>query len=360
MSKISDIVDSGVVNADDIKKIFKIAKRNKFALPAINCMNTDSINAVLEVAAKVRSPVIIQFSNSGATFFSGKGLIKSTKSHDAAIFGSIAGANYVHFIAKKYDIPVILHTDHCTENLLPWIEGLLQAGKEHYDRTGKPLFSSHMIDLSQEPIKKNIKICCDYLIKMSKLNMMLEIELGCTGGEEDGLDNSHINISELYTSPKDVNYAYEQLSIISNNFTVAASFGNVHGIYKKGNIKLTPIILRDSQRLIANKHNLVNNPVNFVFHGGSGSSVKEIKESIEYGVIKMNIDTDSQWAIWNGVLQYYKKNSDYLQTQLGNPEGNDKPNKRYYDPRIWLRCAQLSLQSCLENYFKILNAINIL
>ncbi|PPI87783.1 class II fructose-bisphosphate aldolase [Candidatus Pantoea edessiphila] len=358
MSKILDFVSSGVVKGDDIKKIFKFAKKNKFALPAINCINTDSINAVLEVASNVRSPVIIQISNNGAEFFSGKGLI-TNKSQNKAIWGAIAAANYVHFMAEKYEVPVILHTDHCTENLLPWIDGLIEAGKQHYSNTGKPLFSSHMIDLSKKPLKKNIEICSNYLIKMSKINMILEIELGCTGGEEDGVDNSNICIAELYTNPEDVNYAYEKLSCISDKFIIAASFGNVHGVYKKGNIQLKPTILYDSQKLISKKHGLPGNTIDFVFHGGSGSSDKEIRESINYGVVKMNIDTDVQWATWKGILQYYKNNIDYLQNQLGNPKGINLPNKKYYDPRIWLRHTQLSLNSCLENYFKKLNSINI-
>ncbi|MXP51202.1 class II fructose-bisphosphate aldolase [Pantoea sp. SoEX] len=359
MSKILSFLNAGVVNGNDLKKIFKIAKKNKFALPAINCINTDSINAVLEVASKVKSPVIIQFSNSGSVFFAGKGLI-SKKPQDTAIIGCIAGAHYVHFIAEKYKVPVILHTDHCTKDLLPWIDGLLEVNKEYFLKTGKPLFSSHMIDLSKEPLKENIDICSNYLTQMSKINMTLEIELGCTGGEEDGIDNSYIDPSKLYTSPEDVNYAYETLSSISNNFTIAASFGNVHGVYTKGNVKLKPIILYNSQKLISNKHNLPNNTLDFVFHGGSGSSDKEIKESINYGVVKVNIDTDSQWATWNGLLSYYKNNFNYLQNQLGNPKGLNMPNKQYYDPRTWLRYTQLSLQDCLERYFKKLNAIDLL
>ncbi|MBK4775705.1 class II fructose-bisphosphate aldolase [Candidatus Pantoea edessiphila] len=359
MSKILDFVNSGVVNGDDLKKIFIIAKKNKFALPAINCINTDSINAVLEVASKVRSPVIIQFSNSGSVFFAGKGL-RSRKSQDLAILGCVAAANYVHFISDKYDIPVILHTDHCTKNSLPWIDGLLEVGIEYYYKTGKPLFSSHMIDLSQEPLKENIDICSNYLMQMSKINMTLEIELGCTGGEEDGIDNSHIDCSKLYTSPEDINFAYEKLIKISSNFTIAASFGNVHGVYNKGNVNLTPIILHNAQELISKKYNLPKNTLDFVFHGGSGSSDHEIKESINYGVVKMNIDTDSQWATWKGVLRYYKNNIDYLQSQLGNPEGANIPNKKYYDPRVWLRHTQLSLQSCLQSYFEKLNAVDLL
>jgi fructose-bisphosphate aldolase class II len=257
-------------------------------------------------------------------------------------------------------VPVILHTDHCAKKLLPWIDGLLDAGEAHFAKTGKPLFSSHMIDLSEESLEENIEICSKYLARMAKLDMTLEIELGCTGGEEDGVDNSHMDASALYTQPQDVDYAYEKLNAISPRFTIAASFGNVHGVYKPGNVKLTPTILRDSQEYVCKKHNLPHNSLNFVFHGGSGSTAAEIKESVGYGVIKMNIDTDTQWANWDGILQFYKKNEAYLQGQLGNPEGADKPNKKFYDPRVWLRSAQSSMVTRLELAFKELNAIDVL
>ena len=357
MSKIFDFVKPGVVTGDDVQKIFQVAKENKFALPAVNCVGTDSINAVLEAAAKVKAPVIVQFSNGGAAFIAGKGF-KTDKPQGAAIFGAIAGAHHVHLMAEQYGVPVILHTDHCAKKLLPWIDGLLDAGEEHFKKTGKPLFSSHMIDLSEESLEENIEICSKYLARMDKMGMTLEIELGVTGGEEDGVDNSHVDASALYSQPEDVDYAYTELSKISKRFTIAASFGNVHGVYKPGNVKLTPTILRDSQKYVCEKHGLPYNALDFVFHGGSGSSAAEIEESISYGVIKMNIDTDTQWATWDGILQYYKKNEEYLQAQLGNPQGPDSPNKKYYDPRVWLRAAQSSMVVRLEQAFKELNAID--
>ncbi len=357
MSKIFDFVKPGVVTGDDVQKIFQVAKENKFALPAVNCVGTDSINAVLEAAAKVKAPVIVQFSNGGAAFIAGKGF-KTDKPQGAAIFGAIAGAYHVHLMAEQYGVPVILHTDHCAKKLLPWIDGLLDAGEEHFKKTGKPLFSSHMIDLSEESLEENIEICSKYQARMDKLGMTLEIELGVTGGEEDGVDNSHVDASALYSQPEDVDYAYTELSKVSKRFTIAASFGNVHGVYKPGNVKLTPTILRDSQKYVCEKHGLPHNALDFVFHGGSGSSAAEIEESISYGVIKMNIDTDTQWATWDGILQYYKKNEEYLQGQLGNPQGPDRPNKKYYDPRVWLRSAQASMVVRLEQAFKELNAID--
>ncbi len=357
MSKILDFVKPGVVTGDDVQKIFQVAKENKFALPAVNCVGTDSINAVLEAAAKVKAPVIVQFSNGGAVFIAGKGF-KTDKPQGAAIFGAIAGAHHVHLMAEQYGVPVILHTDHCAKKLLPWIHGLLDAGEAHFEKTGKPLFSSHMIDLSEESLEENIEICSKYLAHMDKLGMTLEIELGVTGGEEDGVDNSHVDDSALYSQPQDVDYAYTELSKISKRFTIAASFGNVHGVYKPGNVKLTPTILRDSQKYVCEKHGLPHNALDYVFHGGSGSSASEIEESISYGVIKMNIDTDTQWATWDGILQYYKKNEEYLQGQLGNPQGPDSPNKKYYDPRVWLRAAQSSMVVRLERTFKELNAID--
>ncbi len=359
MSKIFDFVKPGVITGDDVQKIFKVAKENHFALPAVNCVGTDSINAVLETAAKVKSPVIIQFSNGGAAFIAGKGL-KIDKPQGAAVLGAISGAHHVHQMAEHYGVPVILHTDHCARKLLPWIDGLLEAGEAHFAKTGKPLFSSHMIDLSEESLKENVEICGQYLTRMAKINMTLEIELGCTGGEEDGVDNSHMDSSALYTQPEDVDYAYEKLNAISPRFTIAASFGNVHGVYKPGNVQLTPKILRNSQDYVSKKHGLPHNALDFVFHGGSGSTAAEIKEAISYGVVKMNIDTDTQWATWSGILHYYKENESYLQGQLGNPGGADKPNKKYYDPRVWLRASQSSMIKRLEQAFTELNAIDVL
>jgi fructose-bisphosphate aldolase, class II len=356
--KILDIVKPGVVTGEDVQKIFAICKENKFALPAVNVIGTGSINAVLEAAAKVKSPVIIQFSNGGAQYVAGKGL--KLEGQQTAILGAIAGAKHVHTMAEAYGVPVILHTDHAAKNLLSWIDGLLDAGEKHFAETGKPLFSSHMLDLSEESLEENIDICAKYLERMSKMNMTLEIELGCTGGEEDGVDNSHMDHSALYTQPEDVAYAYEVLSKVSDRFTIAASFGNVHGVYKPGNVKLTPTILANSQKYVSEKYNVPENTLNFVFHGGSGSSAEEIKESISYGVIKMNIDTDTQWAAWSGIMEYYKKNEGYLQGQIGNPDGDDKPNKKYYDPRVWQRASEVAIVTRLEQAFQELNAVNTL
>ncbi|MFQ1008354.1 class II fructose-bisphosphate aldolase [Gilliamella apicola] len=358
VTKISDVVKPGVVTGDDVQKVFQIARENNFALPAVNCVDTNTINAVIETAAKVGSPVIVQFSNGGAQFIAGKGL--KLEGQECAVLGAVSGAKHVHLMAEKYGVPVIVHTDHCAKKLLPWVDGLLDAGETHFAKTGKPLFSSHMIDLSEETLKDNIDICCQYLARMSAMKMTLELELGCTGGEEDGVDNSHMDSSALYTQPEDVAYAYERLSAISPRFTIAASFGNVHGVYKPGNVKLTPKILDNSQKYVSEKFNLPEKSLNFVFHGGSGSTSEEIAEAVSYGVIKMNIDTDTQWANWAGVLDYYKANEAYLQGQLGNPEGPDAPNKKYYDPRVWLRKGQDSLVARLELAFKELNAINVL
>ena len=325
-------------------------------MPAVNVVGTDSVNAVLEAAKEMNSPVIIQFSNGGASFYAGKGL--SNENEQAAIAGAISGAIHVHHLSELYGIPVILHTDHAARKLLPWIDGLLDAGEEHYKKYGKPLFSSHMLDLSEEPIEENIATCKKYLERMSKIGMTLEIELGVTGGEEDGVDNTDIDSSKLYTQPEEVAYAYEELSKVSDKFTVAAAFGNVHGVYKPGNVKLSPIILKNSQEYIEDKFKTEKKPVYYVFHGGSGSTRDEIREAISYGVIKMNIDTDTQWAAWDGVRLYEAKYHDFLQGQIGNPEGDDKPNKKYYDPRKWLREGQKSMVERLKIAFEDLNSIN--
>jgi len=354
-AKILDAVKPGVLYGEDVSKVFQIAKENKFALPAVNVVGSDSINGVLEAAAAVNSPVIIQFSNGGAAFTAGKGC----KASNAAVIGAISGAQHVHMMAEAYGVPVILHTDHAAKKLLPWIDALLDEGEKWFQEKGRPLFSSHMIDLSEETLEENVEISCKYLERMSKIGMTLEIELGCTGGEEDGVDNTGMDESKLYTQPQDVAYAYEKMIAISPNFTIAASFGNVHGVYKPGNVKLTPTILRDSQKYVSEKFGLGEQPLNFVFHGGSGSSPAEIKESISYGVIKMNIDTDTQWATWEGVLNFYKKNEAYLQGQLGNPEGEDKPNKKFYDPRVWLRSGQVALVERIKQAFADLNAVGV-
>lgn len=353
--KIFSKVAPGVATGNDVQEIFRIAKANGFAIPAVNVVGTNSVNAVLEAAKVVNSPVIIQFSNGGAQFYAGKAL--SNDNQTATILGAVAGALHVHLLAEAYGIPVILHTDHAAKKLLPWIDGLLTEGEKFFAKNGKPLFSSHMLDLSEEPLKENIEICKQYLTRMSKIGMTLEIELGITGGEEDGVDNTGVDSSRLYTQPHEVCYAYEELSKISPNFTIAASFGNVHGVYKPGNVKLQPVILKNSQDYIQKKFNTAPNPVNFVFHGGSGSDKADIREALTYGVIKMNIDTDTQWSYWEGVLNYYKAKEGYLQGQIGNPEGEDKPNKKYYDPRMWLREGEKSTVERLKIAFQDLNAV---
>lgn len=351
-------IPAGVLTGRQVQEVFALAKEKKFALPAVNVTGNNTINAVLETAAALNSPVIIQFSNGGAQFNAGKGL--SNNNQEAAIAGAIAGALHIHELAPRYGARVILHTDHCAKNLLPWIDGLLTASEEFYAQHGKSLFSSHMIDLSEEPLEENIAVCKDYLARMKKMDMTLEIELGITGGEEDGVDNSDVDVSKLYTQPEEVAYAFEELSKISDQFTVAAAFGNVHGVYKPGNVKLTPKILKNSQEYISKKYNLPENTVDFVFHGGSGSSQAEIEESIGYGVIKMNIDTDLQFAFTEGIRNYMTENIDYLKTQIGNPEGAENPNKKYYDPRKWLRLGEDTFRKRLEQAFQDLNNINTL
>jgi len=349
-------IKPGVLTGDQVQEVFKHAKENNYALPAINVVGSDSINAVMEAAAKVNSPVIIQFSNGGGVFNAGKGM--SNDNHMAGIAGAVAGAHHIHMLAEKYGARVILHTDHAAKKLLPWIDGLLDAGEKFYQEHGKPLYSSHMLDLSEESLEENIATCKKYFERMSKMGMTLEIELGVTGGEEDGVDNTDIDSSKLYTQPEEVAYAYEELSKISPRFTIAAAFGNVHGVYKPGNVKLTPKILDNSQKYIQEKFNTGDKPVDFVFHGGSGSSLEEIREAISYGVIKMNIDTDTQWAFWDGIRIYYEENKEYLQGQIGNPEGEDVPNKKKYDPRVWLRKAEESLIARARQAFEDLNNVN--
>lgn len=349
-------IQPGVVTGDQVQELFKIARDNHFALPAVNVTGTNTVNAVLETAKEVNSPVIIQFSNGGALFYAGKSL--SNENQRAAIAGAVSGAKHINMIAELYGVRVILHTDHAAKKLLPWIDGLIEASEENFKQTGKPLFSSHMLDLSEESLEENIEICSRYLERMSKIGMTLEIELGVTGGEEDGVDNTGIDSSKLYTQPEEVAQMYEALSKISDRFTIAASFGNVHGVYKPGNVKLEPKILDKSQKFIEEKFKTAPKPVNFVFHGGSGSSREEIREAISYGVIKMNIDTDTQWAFWEGVKNFYQKNEGYLQSQIGNPEGDDKPNKKYYDPRTWLRKSEESLKARLTSAYEDLNGID--
>ena len=351
-------IKPGVATGDEVQKIFNYAKEKGFALPAVNVIGSNTINGVLETAASLNAPVIIQFSNGGAQFNAGKGL--SNDGQQAAILGAVAGAKHVHQLAEAYGATVILHTDHCAKKLLPWIDGLLDASEKHFAETGKSLFSSHMIDLSEEPIEENIDICKKYLARMSKMGMTLEIELGITGGEEDGVDNTDVDDSKLYTQPEEVAYAYEELSKVSPKFTIAAAFGNVHGVYKPGNVKLTPKILKNSQEFVTEKYGVEHNHIDFVFHGGSGSTVEEIREAIGYGVIKMNIDTDLQYAFLEGIRDYIQGKKDYLQSQIGNPNGADEPNKKHYDPRVWLREGEKTFVTRLKKAFEDLNNVNTL
>ena len=354
--KVRDVVKPGVVTGDGVQQIFNIAHKEGFALPAVNVVGSDSVNAVLEAAAAVNSPVIIQFSNGGASFNAGKGL--KLEDQKAAVLGAVVGATHIHLLAEAYGVPVILHTDHAARKLLPWIDGLLDEGEKYFEKYGKPLYSSHMLDLSVEPLEQNIATCVEYLERMDKIGMTLEIELGVTGGEEDGVDHTGVDNALLYTQPEEVAQAYEALSKVSDRFTIAAAFGNVHGVYKPGNVVLRPQILDNTQKHIQEKFGTGPKPVNFVFHGGSGSTKAEIREAISYGVIKMNIDTDTQWATWKGVMDYYKANEAYLQGQIGNPEGDDKPNKKFYDPRKWLREGELSMVERLKVAFDDLNCVD--
>jgi fructose-bisphosphate aldolase class II len=351
-------IKPGVATGDEVQEIFRYAKEKAFALPAVNVTGSSTVNCVIETAAKLNAPVIIQFSNGGAQFNAGKGL--SNANEQSAILGGVAGALHIHTLAEAYGATVILHTDHCAKKLLPWIDGLLDASEKHFAETGKPLYSSHMIDLSEEPIEENIELCKTYLARMSKMGMTLEIELGITGGEEDGVDNSDVDSSKLYTQPEEVAYAYEELMKISPRFTIAAAFGNVHGVYKPGNVKLTPKILKNSQEFVQKKYDTIANPIDFVFHGGSGSTVEEIREAIGYGVIKMNIDTDMQFAYTEGVRDYMVSKIDYLKTQIGSPEGADSPNKKHYDPRKWVREGEMTFNTRLEQAFADLNNVNTL
>jgi len=358
MANIKDSIGPGVVTGDKVQELFAYAKANQFALPGVNVTGTNTVNAALETARDISAPIIVQFSNGGAAFFAGKGL--GNEGQRAAIAGAVSAAHHVHQLAELYGVRVILHTDHAARKLLPWVDGMLDAGEAFYTVHGRSLFSSHMLDLSVEPIEENIDTCKRYLERMSKIGMTLEIELGVTGGEEDGVDHSGIDSSRLYTQPEEVAYAYEELKKVSDNFTVAAAFGNVHGVYKPGNVQLRPIILQNSQKYIQEKFGTGEKPVNFVFHGGSGSSVEEIREAISHGAIKMNIDTDTQWAFWDGVRKYYQDKEGYLQAQIGNPEGEDQPNKKYYDPRVWLRKGEETFKARLKQAFEDLNNVGTL
>ncbi len=347
----------GVLHGDEVTALLDYANEKNFAIPAVNVVGTNTVNACLETARDINSPIIIQFSNGGSTFFAGKGL--DNEGQKAAILGGVSGAMHVHNMAEAYGVSVILHTDHCAKKLLPWVSGLIDASERHYEKNKMPLYSSHMLDLSEEPIEENLEISTDYFKRMNALGISIEVELGVTGGEEDGVDNTDIDNSKLYTQPDEVAYAYEKLSEVSDRFTVAAAFGNVHGVYKPGNVELTPIILKNSQDHIIKKYGLSgNNPIKFVFHGGSGSSTAEIREAIDYGVVKMNIDTDLQWAFWTGVRDYYEPHVGYMQSQIGNPEGDDIPNKKKYDPRKWLREGEQSFKKRLVKAFEDLNCMN--
>ena len=345
---------AGVLTGTQVSDVWAHAKKHRYALPAVNVIGSNSINAVMETAKAVNSPVIIQFSNGGAKFNAGKSL--SLANEESAVLGAVAGAHHVRTLAEAYGVSVILHTDHCARKLLPWVDGLLEAGEKHYSQTGKPLFSSHMIDLSEESLTENLDTCATYLKRMAAIDMHLEIELGVTGGEEDGVDNTDVDSSRLYTQPEEVAEAYRVLSAISPNFTIAAAFGNVHGVYKPGNVELRPSILDDCQKHIEAGFGTDSQPVEFVFHGGSGSSLEEIREAIGYGVIKMNIDTDMQWAFLSGVRDYVQAKQDYLGAQIGNPEGDDVPNKKHYDPRVWLRKGEDAFVARLTQAFADLNA----
>jgi len=345
----------GVLHGDEVTELLNYANENNFALPAVNVIGTNSINAVMETAREVNSPVIIQFSNGGASFYAGKGLDNSQQ--QASVYGAVSGAMHVHSLAEMYGVTVIMHTDHCAKKLIPWVEGMLIAGEKFHKKRGYPLYSSHMLDLSEESLEENIEISAKFMERMSKIGTTLEIELGVTGGEEDGVDNTEIDNAKLYTQPEEVAYAYEKLSAISDRFTIAAAFGNVHGVYKPGNVELTPVILKNSQEYVKEKFKTKDNPINFVFHGGSGSTREEIREAITYGAVKMNIDTDMQWAFWDGVNQYQESNEGYLQSQIGNPDGDDQPNKKFYDPRKWLRAGEASFVSRLKTAFEDLNCI---
>jgi fructose-bisphosphate aldolase class II len=351
-------VAPGVITGEGVQNVFRFARANEFALPAVNVTSSSTVNAAMETAVELNSPIIIQLSNGGAAFYAGKGL--DNDNERAAVAGAVSAAHHVHQLAGSYGARVILHTDHCARKLLPWVDGVLSAGEAFFEAHGKPLYSSHMLDLSEEPIRENIDTCKHYLERMSKMGMTLEIELGITGGEEDGVDHSDADAARLYTQPEDVAYAFEELNKVSDRFTIAAAFGNVHGVYKPGNVKLKPTILLDSQKHVQDKFGTKEKPLNFVFHGGSGSSVEEIREAISYGVIKMNIDTDTQWAYWDGVRRYYTEKKDFLQGQIGNPEGDDKPNKKYYDPRKWVRLAEESFKARLKQAFDDLANIDTL
>jgi fructose-bisphosphate aldolase class II len=340
MAPLNDIVPPGVVTGDNLLKLLTHAKENGYAIPAFNCTSSSVCNAVLEAAAKNNSPVIIQVSNGGAAFFQGK----SIKDPNAAAVGAVAMAMHVRSVVHQYGIPVVLHSDHCAKNLLPWLDGMIEVDEAYFEMFGEPLFSSHMIDLSEEPDEENIAICEKYFKKLAKMKIWLEMEIGITGGEEDGVNNEDVDPEKLYTSPEQVYSVYETLSKVGPMFSIAAAFGNVHGVYKPGNVSLQPERLGKHQEYAKEKLGCEEKlPIFLVMHGGSGSTDEEIQTAVKNGVIKMNIDTDTQWAYWDGIRAFEKDKHDYLQGQIGNPSGEDKPNKKFYDPRVWVRKAEESM-----------------
>jgi len=353
-------VKPGVVTGDALWDLLEHAKENKYAIPAVNVVSSCSVASCLEAAKTYKGPMIIQFSRGGGQFIAGK---TANNDDDAAcIAGCVAGALHTRAIAELYGVPVILHTDHCQRSWLPWFDGLMDANEKYFKANGEPLFSSHMLDLSEDPLEENIGTCVEYLERMAKCNILLEMELGVTGGEEDGVDNSDVDSSKLYTQPDEVYEVYKALSAVEGGkFTIAAAFGNVHGVYSPGNVQLTPEILHNCQKYIKEKEGLdTDKPCSFVFHGGSGSSREDIRYAIEAGTIKMNIDTDTQWAFWDGMRDYESTNRPYLQAQIGNPDGDDKPNKKYYDPRMPLRSGEEFMAKRLCEAAEDLNCVNVL
>jgi len=351
---------AGVITGDVAWDLLKHAKENKYAIPAFNCTTTSSVNSVLEAGKKLNRPVIIQFSEGGAAFFCGKSLPNDKK--QAAILGAVVGAHYVRHVAPAYGIPCLVHSDHCAKKLLPWFDGMLTADEAFFAQHGEPLFSSHMLDLSEEPHEENIGCCAEYMKRMQPMNLILEMEIGITGGVEDGVDNSGVDNSKLYSTPEDTWAVWQALSPISEKFTIAAAFGNVHGVYKPGNVKLQPELLDSFQKFASPKVTAEGvhkeKPFFFVFHGGSGSLPSEIAAALDYGVVKMNVDTDTQWAYWQGILDFYDMNELYLQGQIGNPKGMDKPNKSFYDPRVWVRTAEVSMCNRVQQGCKDLRNVN--
>ena len=344
----------GIVTGNALNDLYAYCKSAECALPAVNVIGSHTANAALAAAKQAKSPIIIQYSHGGAQFNAGKSLDNAT--NVASIAGSVAGAHHIRILAEAYGVPVVLNTDHCAKKLLPWVDGVLAAGEAWFKAHGVPLYSSHMLDLSEEPLAHNLELCQQYLTRMAKLDMTLEIELGVTGGEEDGVDNAGVENSKLYTQPEDVLATYDALSPIGS-FIVAASFGNTHGVYAPGNVKLTPSILKNSQQRVQADRKTGEKPVTFVFHGGSGSSPEEIREAVSYGVVKMNIDTDTQWAFTQPIKKYMDDKSAYLQSQLGNPEGADKPNKKHIDPRGWLYLGEKGMTARLVQAFQDLGAV---